>query len=51
MDTPSQSDKSEQSSQSLHIMLCIKIQLLSSINWLVGLQNRGGGAQVETEDL
>ena len=51
MDTPSQSDKSEQSSQSLHIMLFIKIQLLSSINWLVGLQNRGGGAQVDTEDL
>ena len=51
MDTPSQSEKSEQSSQSLHIMLFFRIQLLSSFNWLVGLQNCGGGAQVETEDL
>ena len=51
MDTPSQSDTSEQSSQSLHIMLFIKTQLLSSINWLVGLQNRGAGAQAVTEDL
>ena len=51
MDTHSQSDKSAISSQSLHIMLFIKIQLLSSTYWLVRLQNRGGGAQVETEDL